>query len=92
MITLPDSSTSDEEVVTRFLNSEARWQVVTDGPDAKCPTCGYPERHRIYDVDVRIEDWALLADGCPSCESSRIADRDGSSSPAGSAPGDGSRS
>lgn len=70
MITMPDGSTSDEEVVARFLNSEAHWQVVTDGPDAKCPTCGYPERHRVYDVDVTTP--VLLADGCPSCEKSRI--------------------
>lgn len=73
MITLPDGSTSDEEIIARFLNSEAHWQIVTDGPDATCPTCGYPERHRVYGVDVETE--SLLADGCPSCETSRFQDR-----------------
>lgn len=68
-VTLPNGTTSDETLVTRFLNSDAHWQIVTDGPDAKCPECGYPERHRIY--DVKIESVALVADGCPSCETSR---------------------
>lgn len=69
MITLPDKTTSDEAVVAKFLNSEAHWQVVTDGPDAECPECRYPERHRIYDVDLKA--WTLIADGCPSCEAPR---------------------
>ncbi|WP_193596098.1 hypothetical protein [Microbacterium sp. YJN-G] len=69
-ITLPNGTTSDEVLVARFLNSSAHWQIVTDGPAATCPTCGYPERHRIYDVGV--EDATLLADGCPACETSRM--------------------
>lgn len=76
MITLPAGATSDEEIVTRFLNSQGDWQIVTDGPDAKCPTCGYPERHRIY--DVKVDGATLTADGCPSCETSRMAQVDGS--------------
>lgn len=68
-ITLPDGTKLDEAVVTRFLNSDAHWQIVTDGADAMCPTCGYPERHRIYDVKVDAAD--LIADGCPSCETPR---------------------
>lgn len=70
MITLPDGTTSDEQVVARFLNSQFSWQIVTDGPDAMCRECGYPERHRIY--DVRTDDETLTADGCPSCETSRL--------------------
>lgn len=68
-ITLPNGMTSDEVLVARFLNSDCHWQIVTDGPDATCPTCGYPERHRIY--DVRIDTEKLITDGCPSCEASR---------------------
>lgn len=61
---------SDEQVVVYFVNSEGNRQVVTDGGDAKCPACGYPERHRIY-RGITAE---LIADGCPSCETSRLAD------------------
>lgn len=68
-VTLPNGSTSDEVLVARFLNSDGHWQIVTDGPDATCPTCGYPERHRIYDVKVATA--TLIADGCPSCDKSR---------------------
>lgn len=56
-------------VVAAFVNSAGDWQVVEDD---KCPTCGYPERHRIY----RLEGMGLLADGCPSCETSRMTDRE----------------
>ena len=55
-----------ELLVTRFINSTGDFQLVTDGPDAKCPTCGYPERHRIYTLEG-----TLTADGCPSCETAR---------------------
>ena len=48
-----------------FVNSEGNGQVVTD--DA-CPSCGYPERHRVY----RGDSTELIADGCPSCEMSRM--------------------
>lgn len=75
-INLPDGTASNEVLVTRFLNSEGDWQIVTDGPDATCPTCGYPERHRVYEVNV--ETFALLADGCPSCETSRLDRTEGS--------------
>lgn len=51
-----------------FVNSDGNAQVVTDDP---CPTCGYPERHQIYAADLL----GLIADGCPSCETSRITDR-----------------
>jgi hypothetical protein len=69
VIVLPDRSTSEEDIVTHFWNSEDRYQIVTDGPDATCPECGYPERHRVYE-DVN-ETLTLLADGCPCCETSR---------------------
>lgn len=55
-----------EFMVTIFLNSDDKLQIVTDGSEATCPQCGYPERHRIYDGEQ------LIADGCPSCETSRI--------------------
>lgn len=70
MIVLPDRSTSEENIVTHFWNSEDLYQVVTDGPDAECPECGYPERHRVYE-DAN-ETLTLIADGCPSCETSRM--------------------
>lgn len=73
-ITLPTGEKRDETIVTRFLKTAGDWQIVTDGPDAVCPTCGYPERHRIYDVQVETAD--LLADGCPSCETSRMPPAD----------------
>ena len=69
-ITLPTGEKRAENIVTRFLNTSGDWQIVTDGPDAACPSCGYPERHRIYDVQVETAD--LLADGCPSCGTSRM--------------------
>nr|WP_274637085.1 hypothetical protein [Microbacterium bovistercoris] len=70
MIVLPDRSTSEEVIVTHFWNSEDRYQVVTDGPDATCQECGYPQRHRVYEDDGEI--LTLIADGCPSCETSRM--------------------
>ncbi|MGX1931712.1 hypothetical protein [Microbacterium resistens] len=73
MIVLPDRPTSEEHIVAHFWNSEDRYQVVTDGPDATCPTCGYPERHRVY--EDRDDSLTLLADGCPSCETSRMPNR-----------------
>lgn len=48
-----------------FINSQGNGQVVTED---RCPTCGYPERHRIYAGD----SMDLIADGCPSCETSRM--------------------
>jgi len=36
-ITLLDGSTTDEEIVTRFVNSDGALQVVTDGPEASPP-------------------------------------------------------
>lgn len=51
--------------VIAFVNSNGDGQVVTE--DA-CPSCGYPDRHRIY----RGMSAELIADGCPSCEVSRI--------------------
>ena len=48
-----------------FMNSDGNGQVVTD--DA-CPSCGYPERHRVY----RGDSTELIADGCPACEVSRM--------------------
>ena len=68
MITLLDGKTTDEEIVTRFVNSAGALQVVTDGPDATCPTCGYPERHRIIEIAAEL---TMIADGCPSCETPR---------------------
>ncbi len=70
MIVLPDRSTSEETLVTHFWNSQDHYQIVADGPDATCPTCGYPERHRTYRDEA--ETLTLLADGCPSCETSRM--------------------
>lgn len=55
----------DEERVTWFINSDGNFQVVTDGEGARCPECGYPERHRIFTGSD------LIADGCPSCEAPR---------------------
>lgn len=34
MIVLPDRTTSEEDMVTHFWNSEDRYQVVTDGAQA----------------------------------------------------------
>lgn len=68
-ITLLDGSTTDEEIVTRFVNSDGALQVVTDGPEAICPTCGYTERHRIIQIAAVL---TMIADGCPSCETSRM--------------------
>lgn len=48
-----------------FVNSQGNGQVITDDP---CPTCGYPERHHVYAGD----SLDLIADGCPSCETSRV--------------------
>ena len=57
-----------EDLVGAFRNTAGYLQVVTDGPTATCPWCDYPERHRIY--DPRTSE--LVADGCPSCEESRL--------------------
>lgn len=59
-----------EQIVTYFVNSGGDLQVVTEGENARCPRCGYPERHRIYAPPYRAE--TLTADGCPSCETSRM--------------------
>ena len=59
----------EQEVVAAFANSAGDWQVVTDD---RCPTCGYPERHSIY----RLDGMALIADGCPSCDTSRMPSAD----------------
>jgi hypothetical protein len=72
-ITLLDGSTTDEEIVTRFVNSAGELQVVTEGPDATCPTCGYPERHRLIEI---ARELTMIADGCPSCETSRMSAAD----------------
>lgn len=48
-----------------FVNSQGNGQVVTE---SACPTCGYPERHHIFAGD----SLQLIADGCPSCETSRV--------------------
>lgn len=72
MIQLPDRTTTDEQVVTHMWNSSDRYQLVTDGPDANCPSCGYPERHRIYEDIGETLALKLVADGCPSCEQSRM--------------------
>lgn len=60
-----------EQIVAQFVNSDGEMQLVTDGPDAECPACGYPERHRIYEASTGNEV-VLIADGCPSCETSRM--------------------
>ena len=77
MIALPDGTKSEECLVTHFWNSADRYQLVTDGPEATCPTCGYPERHRLYEdaeqqPDPPVLSLKLVADGCPSCETSRM--------------------
>ena len=58
-----DLCSACEQIVARFVNSEGNVQLVTDGPGARCPECGYPERHRVYGNAS-----APVADGCPSCE------------------------
>lgn len=63
--------TFNEQRVAAFWNTSGHWQLVTEGSDAKCPECGYPERHRIWDASE--DQPRLIADGCPSCESSRMA-------------------
>ncbi len=60
-----------EHRIFEGINSTGEYQIVTDGPGAKCPTCGYPERHRIFQVGPDREP-LLTADGCPSCETSRM--------------------
>ena len=66
-----DDNIDDETPVVSFMNSNGHWQVVSDGPAAKCPTCGYPERHRIFTFAPDSEP-VLTDDGCPSCETSRM--------------------
>lgn len=62
-----------ELLVTMFRNSDDNLQVVTEGDEAKCPSCGYPERHRIFiSPFMGSVDGVLVADGCPSCETSRM--------------------
>ncbi|MCT2085052.1 hypothetical protein M3D75_02880 [Microbacterium enclense] len=72
MIQLPDRTTTEEQIVTHMWNSSDRYQVVTDGPDATCPSCGYPERHRLYEDVGESLALKLVADGCPMCEKSRM--------------------
>ena len=54
-------------IVAAFVNSDGNGQVVTDD---ECPTCGYPERHFIFDG----QSADVIADGCPSCETPRDVD------------------
>lgn len=58
---------SDENLVTAFVNSDGNYQIVTDGPGAKCPACGWPERHRVFSEPD--DPSSKMADGCPACES-----------------------
>lgn len=68
-MTSPHAVREDETIVTTFTNSNGDVQIVTDGAGAKCPTCGYPERHRI--MRATDDGLDLIADGCPSCETPR---------------------
>jgi hypothetical protein len=60
-----------EQTVARFLNSDENLQIVTEGPGARCPSCGYPERHRVYEMVANSDVPVLIADGCPACETER---------------------
>lgn len=68
---------SDETHVTTFTNSDGDVQLVTDGPGAECPACGYPERHRIIRATVGIghDAFVVVQDGCPSCEAPHANNR-----------------